>query len=190
MLLHSERPNNTVIARLSCWTTVESADYAALSDRCNGLRTNNCSMQPRSVCGDSDLSTTASRPAAIAVLLIQGSLKEVNMTIGTAGMIRLSTEVATMPFRTGIARSITIRSGRSSRALSMPSQPFSASPQITQSGCASNNLRRLGRMCGLSSTIRIDFTSARFRLNTFDCHGGLPALQSGKHCTPAYRRQS
>jgi hypothetical protein len=142
------------------------------------------------VSAHSDLSTNASRPAANAVFLMQGSVKVVIITIGTAGMSRFSTQLASIPFRTGIDRSMTIRSGRSSRALSIPSQPSSASPQTTHSGCSSNNVRRLRRMCGLSSTIRIDFTSARFRLNTVDCHGGLPALQSSNHRTPAYRRQN
>jgi hypothetical protein len=85
------------------------------------------------------------------------------MTIETAGISRFSTEVAKMPFRTGIARSITIRSGRSFAAFSIPSQPFSASPQMTESGYASSNFRKLSRINGLSSTIKIDFTYARFR---------------------------
>ena len=172
-------------------------DYAALSDRCSS-GSNNCSMQASSVSGDSDLSTNASRPAAIAIFLIEGSLKEANMTIGTAGIICLNTAVATMSFSMGIARSITIRSGRSSLALSIASQPFSASPQMIQPGRASSNLRKQQRITALSSTIRIDFTSARFRLNTFNFHYGsrlcnrvksvrcrtLKGSTKGTHCKP------
>jgi hypothetical protein len=68
-------------ARVEAKRFAKPFHYAALPDRCNGLGTNNCSMQLRSASGDSDLSTNASRPAAIAVSLIQGSLKEVNMTM-------------------------------------------------------------------------------------------------------------
>jgi hypothetical protein len=139
-----------------------------------------------SVVAPSDLSITAWTPAANATSLMQGLVKVVNMTIGVAGMSCFSVRLASIPFSRGMARSMTMRSGWSIWALSIPSQPFSASPQITHSGCCSNKVRKLRRISGLSSTMRIDFTYARFKVERSYLRVNRLRLQSGKRCTLAY----
>ncbi len=115
----------------------------------------------------SDLSIKSRTPASSATFLMCGSAKVVYITIGTAGISRLRMRVASMPFITGIERSITIRSGLSFCALSIASEPFAASPQTVQSGFSSNNAHKLRLISGLSSTTKIRFTCSRFGVKQF-----------------------
>jgi hypothetical protein len=84
-----------------------------------------------------------------------------------AGISRFSSRAASIPFITGMARSSKIKSGCSCRALSTPSCPFSASPQTSQPLCCSSTSRKQRRTSGLSSTINMNFTHARFPADRF-----------------------
>jgi len=87
------------------------SDHAALAGRGGNSDDNKrCILLTREVV-PSDLSTNASNPAANAAFLKQGLVKAVNMTIGVAGTNFFNIRPAEIPFRRGIAKSITIRSG-------------------------------------------------------------------------------
>ena len=74
--------------------------------------------------------------------------------IGTCGIRPFSTDAASAPFISGIAKSKTIKSGLSSVAFSTASPPSLASPQ-TINPAISRNLRVIFRISSLSSTTRI-----------------------------------
>src|ERR1700681_2128954 len=77
------------------------------------------------------------------------------MTIGTWGSIAFRTDPASIPFVTGIAKSITIKSGLSVLAFSIASRPLTASPQTLNRVCDSRKNRSNWQTMELSSAIRI-----------------------------------
>ena len=69
-----------------------------------------------------------------------------------SGQSALMRRVASMPVITGIETSMITTSGRSSRTASRASAPLAASPTISMSGSARNNMRKPDLTISWSST--------------------------------------
>ena len=74
------------------------------------------------------------------------SLNSLNTMMGVIGNNRFNSQAASMPFITGMERSIMIRSGWSIWAISTASCPFSASPQTSKSLCEANRKHSMRRI--------------------------------------------
>jgi len=79
----------------------------------------------------------------------------VRIRTAAAGLCSLICGKALRPSRFGIEMSRRTKSGLSSAAFSMASMPSAASPHTTHPSCFSMMVRRMLRICGSSSTIKM-----------------------------------